>query len=79
VPSTRPTGAVDAADRVRASASGVLMYWVLFVAAGFAFYKTTDQPFSAAGHVHPLPRDAHVAVQVVALMASALVVLGRSR
>jgi hypothetical protein len=76
-PQSAPTGAVDAADRVRASASGVLMCWVLFAAAGFAFYKTTeDEPFSAAGHVHPLLRDAHVAVQVVALMASALVVLG---
>jgi hypothetical protein len=76
-PQNAPTGAVDAADRVRASASGVLMCWVPFAAAGFAFYKTTeDPPFSAAGHAHPLLRDAHVAVQVVALMASALVVLG---
>ena len=76
-PHNAPTGAVDAADRVRASASGVLMCWVLFAAAGFAFYKTTeDPPFSAAGRAHSLLRDAHVAVQAVALMASALVVLG---
>ena len=54
-PHNAPPGAVDAADRVRASASGVLMCWVLFAAAGFAFYKTTeDPPFSAAGHAHPL-------------------------
>ncbi len=72
-----PTDAVDAADRVRASASGVLMCWVLFAAAGFAFYKTTeDHPFSAAGHVHPLLRDVHLAVQAVALFASAAVILG---
>ncbi len=76
-PHNAPTGAVDAADRVRASASSVLMCWVLFAAAGFAFYKTTeDPPFSAAGRAHSLLRDAHVAVQAVALMASALVVLG---
>ncbi|MGP0036853.1 MAG: hypothetical protein ACLP4R_20130 [Solirubrobacteraceae bacterium] len=76
-PHNAPPGGVDAADRVRASASGVLMCWVLFAAAGFAFYKTTeDPPFSAAGHAHPLLRDAHVAVQALALVASAAVVLG---
>jgi hypothetical protein len=76
-PQNAPTGAVDPADRIRASASGVLMCWVLFAAAGFAFYKTTeDQPFSAADYTHPVLRDAHVTVQAVALMASALVVLG---
>jgi hypothetical protein len=75
-PENGPAGAVDATDRVRASASGVLMCWVLFAAAGSAFYKTTeDQPFSAAGHVHPLLRDAHVGVQAVALAASGMVVL----
>jgi hypothetical protein len=76
-PQNAPAGAVDPADRARASASGVLMCWVLFAAAGFAFYKTTeDQPFSAAGHIHPLLRDAHLAVQAVALAASGMVVLG---
>jgi uncharacterized membrane protein len=53
------------------------MCWVLFAAAGFAYYKTTeDQPYSAAGHVHPLLRDAHLVVQAVALIASAAIVLG---
>ncbi|HEY4830082.1 MAG TPA: hypothetical protein VIH85_25180, partial [Solirubrobacteraceae bacterium] len=76
-PRNAPAGAVDPADRVRASASGVLMCWVLFAAAGFGFYKTTeDQPFSDAGHLHPLLRDAHLAVQAVAVIASAAVVLG---
>jgi hypothetical protein len=76
-PSDAPAGVVDAADRVRASTSGVLLCWVFFAAAGFGYYKTTeDQPFAAAGHVHPLLRDAHVAVQAVALIASAAVVLG---
>lgn len=72
-----PAGMVDAPDRVRASTSGVLLCWVFFAAAGFAYYKTTeDQPFSVAGQAHPLLRDAHLAVQAVALIASAAVVLG---
>ncbi len=76
-PGDVPAGLVAPAERVRASASGVLLCWVFFAAAGFGYYKTTeDQPFSTAGHAHPLLRDAHVAVQAVALIASAAVVLG---
>src|SRR5690242_13012811 len=75
-----PASVADAAspgDRVRASASGVLACWVLFAAAGFGFYKTTeDQPFSVAGHAHPLLRDAHLAVQAFAFVASISVVIG---
>lgn len=68
---------VSPEDRVRASTSGVLTCWVIFAAAGFAFYKTTeDYPFSAAGHAHPLLAGAHVAVQVLAIAASAAVVAG---
>jgi hypothetical protein len=69
---------VDPADRVRASAGGVLLCWVVFAAAGFGFYKTTeDAPFSAAGRAHPLALGgAHVAAQAIALIASAVVVLG---
>lgn len=76
-PGDMPAGVVDAGDRVRATASGVLLCWVVFAVAGLAFYKTTeDQAFSLAGHAHPLLRDAHVATQAVALLASAAVVLG---
>ncbi|MBV9809936.1 MAG: hypothetical protein JO286_22330 [Solirubrobacterales bacterium] len=76
-PADAPAGAVDAADRVRASASGVLMCWIFFAVAGFGFYKSTeDHPFSLAGHAHPLLRDAHLAVQALAVIASAAVVLG---
>jgi hypothetical protein len=76
-PADAPAGVVGPADRVRASASGVLLCWVFFAAAGFGYYKSTeDPPFSAAGHVHPLLRDAHLAVQALAVVASAAVVLG---
>jgi hypothetical protein len=76
-PADGPAGVIDATDRVRASTSGVLLCWVFFAAAGFGYAKTTeDQPFSVAGHAHPLLRDAHLAVQAVALIASAAVVLG---
>ena len=76
-PADASAGVVEAADRVRASTSGVLLCWVFFAAAGFAYYKTTeDAPFSAVGHVHPLLRDTHLAVQALALVASAAVVLG---
>jgi hypothetical protein len=69
--------AVGPADRVRASASGVLACWVFFAAAGFGYYKTTeDEPFSLAGHAHPLLRDVHLAVQALAVIASAAVVVG---
>ena len=75
-PADGPAGAVDSPDRVRASATGVLMCWIFFAAAGFGFYKTTeDTPFSSAGHAHPVLRDAHMAVQIVALIASGVVVL----
>ncbi len=70
-------GAVDVGDRLRASVSGVLACWVVFAAAGFGFYKTTeDGPFTAAGHAHPLLGGAHLAVQALAVVASLAVVLG---
>lgn len=76
-PGDAPAGAVGPADRVRASTSGVLLCWVFFAAAGFGYYKSTeDEPFSTVGHLHPLLRDAHLAVQAVALIASAAVILG---
>ena len=76
-PADAPDGMVGPADRVRASISGVLLCWIFFAAAGFGYYKTTeDLPFSNAGHGHPLLRDAHLAIQAMALIATAAVVLG---
>jgi hypothetical protein len=68
---------LDVGDRLRASASGVLASWVVFAAAGFGFYKTTeDGPFSAAGNAHALLGGAHVAVQVLAIVACSAVLAG---
>jgi hypothetical protein len=68
---------VEPADRVRLSSSGVLVCWVLFAAAGSAFYKTTeDYSFSVAGHAHPLLRDAHLVIQAAAVIGSSAIVLG---
>jgi hypothetical protein len=70
-------GCVGSADRVRASASGVLACWVAFAAAGFAFYNTTeDAPFTTAGHAHPLLGDVHISIQVLAVVASGALILG---
>ncbi|MDQ6806579.1 MAG: hypothetical protein M3065_16805 [Actinomycetota bacterium] len=68
---------VGPADRLRASASGVLACWLAFAAAGFGFYKTTeDASFIAAGSAHPLLGDARAAIIAVALAGSAAVILG---
>jgi hypothetical protein len=77
----RPPGSLAAQvspeERARLSASGVLLCWVLFAAAGFGYYKTTeDVPFSRAGHAHALLGVAHAAVQALALIGSGAVLLG---
>jgi hypothetical protein len=65
---------VDQADRMRASASGQLACWVVFAAAGFGFYKTTED-FNAAGYMHPLLGDSFSTVQWLAFIASIAVLL----
>lgn len=76
-PPAATAGIVGSADRVRASASGVLACWVAFAAAGFGFYKTTeDGSFFAAGYEHPLLGDVHFSIQALALVGSAAVLLG---
>jgi hypothetical protein len=73
-PPAAAEAAIDGADRIRASAVGVLGCWVVFAAAGFGFYKTTEN-FDAAGYEHPLLVDSHQLIQVLASVASATVVL----
>lgn len=76
----RPTvGAVDADERLRLSASGILVCWVLFAVAGLAFYKTVEgAAFTAAGAAHPALSALYLAIRVVAVLASAAVVLAAS-
>jgi hypothetical protein len=76
-PSGATRGLVAPDERVRASASGVLLCWIFFAATGFGYYKTTeDAGFSMAGQAHPLLRDAHVAVQALAIVASGALIFG---
>jgi hypothetical protein len=76
-PTTPQTGSVDLADRIRASTSAQLACWVAFAAAGFGFYNTTeDAPFATAGHAHHLLGGTYLAVQILAVLASAAVLLG---
>jgi hypothetical protein len=68
---------LDAGDRVRASASGVLACWFAFAAAGAWFANTTeDGPFSVAGYHHLLLSGSHEVVQLLAIGASVLVLAG---
>jgi hypothetical protein len=75
-----PAGLEDAltpSERVRASASGVLVCWVVFAAAGFGFYKTTeDVSFTQSGERYALLAGAHLAIQLLAVIGSAAVVIG---
>lgn len=78
-PAALEAGLVDSADRIRASTSAQLACWVAFAAAGFGFYKTTEEaPFATAGHAHHLLGGTYLAVQILAVLASAAVLLGAS-
>jgi len=71
------SGLVDPGERLRASTSGVLACWVAFAAAGFGFYKTTeDRPFEAAGSAHTVLGGAHLTIQILAVVGSIAVLAG---
>jgi hypothetical protein len=68
---------IDAQDRLRLSATGILACWALFAMAGLAFYKTVEgAAFTAAGNAHPALSGLYLAIQVVAFLASAAVLAG---
>ena len=68
---------LNSEDRLRATSSGVLACWLAFAAAGFGFYKTTeDHAFASAGDAHLALGDAHLAIQVLAVLASLAVLAG---
>ncbi|HEY5195296.1 MAG TPA: hypothetical protein VIJ39_15685 [Solirubrobacteraceae bacterium] len=76
-PSATDASLVDSADRMRASMSGQLACWVAFAVAGFGFYITTeDAPFTAAGRTHQLLGATHLAIQIIAVLASGAVLAG---
>jgi hypothetical protein len=76
-PSAGVAASLSSEDRLRATSSGVLACWIAFVAAGLGFYKTTeDHPFASAGDAHPALGGAHVAIQVLAVLASIAVLSG---
>ena len=69
--------AVGAEDRLRLSAKGILVCWVLFAAAGLGFYKTVEgAAFTALGDAHPAVSGLYLAIQVVAALASVAVLVG---
>jgi hypothetical protein len=73
----RSEHACERDDRLRVGASGVLACWVVFAAAGFAYYKTTeDEPFTRAGNAHALLGVAHGSIQALAVLGSLAVILG---
>jgi hypothetical protein len=77
----RPAAGLEAElgpdDRLRLGLSSVLLCWVVFSVAGLALYKTTeDHAFTVAADAHGLLGAAHLAIQLLALVAAAAVVLG---
>jgi hypothetical protein len=68
---------LDTGDRLRASTSGVLACWVAFAAAGFGFYKTTEEhSFEAVGNAHPVLGGTHLTIQILAAIGSVAVLAG---
>jgi hypothetical protein len=76
-PEPKVAGAVGREDRLRLAASSVLLCWVVFTAAGLGLYKTTEgRPFEAGAGAPGLLGTAHLAIQILALLAAAAVAIG---
>jgi hypothetical protein len=76
-PGPTVAGAVGREDRLRLAASSVLLCWVLFTAAGLGLYKTTEgRPFEGGAGAPGLLGTAHLAIQILALLATAAVAIG---
>jgi hypothetical protein len=76
----RPEPAVAAEvgpeERLRRGLGSVLLCWVLFVLAGLALYKTTENGASGAGGEPGLLGALHLCIQVLAALGSAAVIVG---
>jgi hypothetical protein len=76
-PEPAVAGALGRGDRARLGISAVLLCWVLFAAAIFAFAKTTEEPaFGAAASAHAVLGGARSALQVLFVLASMAFLLG---
>ncbi len=76
-PEPAVAGALDRDDRLRLSAATVLLCWALFAAAIFGFAKTTEEAdFGAAGSAHALLGGAHLALQLLAVLATLAFLVG---
>lgn len=76
-PAEGPEAELLPGDRLRLGLSSILLCWVVFSAAGLGLYKTTeDHAFTAAGDAHGLLGAAHFAIQLIAIVSAAAVVLG---
>lgn len=76
-PEPAVAGEVGPDDRLRLVASTALLCWVLLAAALSGFAKTTEEPdFGAAASDHSLLGGAHLALQILAVLATAAFLLG---
>lgn len=76
-PSPAVAAELDVGERLRVGMGSVLLCWVLFAGAGLALYKTIEGPsFAVAAADHRLLGGAHIAIAVIAALATALVLLG---
>jgi hypothetical protein len=69
-------GELGAGDRLRLGLSSILLCWVLFTVAGLGLYKTTEEHAFDSSSRHQLLGSAHLAIEVLAILAAAAVVLG---
>ncbi len=63
-------------ERLRLGLSSVLLCWVVFAVAGLGLYKTTEVHAFGSPGAHHLLDAAHLAIEVLALLATGAVVLG---
>jgi hypothetical protein len=64
-------------ERMRLGLGSILLCWIVFAVAGLGLYKTTEgHSFSAAGDAHGVVGTAHLAIQILAVIATAAVVVG---
>lgn len=76
-----PNGLIPTSvERMRNTVGTALCCWIAFVVCGSAFAKLTeDRAFAAAGAAHPLLSVARLAIELLAALSAAVVLLGGGR